>query len=113
MQQNDFSFGTSLRRVREKRGYKREQTAERAEISVRFLAAIESGRRKPSLDVLVRLVKAIGASYDEVLAPEMAAESETAEQIRRLAPQCSQRDQELLLALIDKMLDTREKQEKK
>lgn len=57
----DFSFGTSLRNAREKRNYKREQIAERAEISPRFLAAIESGRRKPSLDVLIRLVNAIGA----------------------------------------------------
>ena len=39
--------------------------------------------------------------------------SETIDRIQRLILQCSQRDQELLLALIDKMLDTREKQEKK
>jgi len=30
-----------------------------------------------------------------------------------LVPQCSQRDQELLLALIDKMLDTKEKKDNK
>ena len=85
MRHIDFSFGASLRNAREKRNYRREQIAERAEISPRFLAAIESGRRKPSLDVL----------------------------IRRLVPQCSQRDQELLLALIDKMLDTKEKKDNK
>ena len=102
----DFSFGTSLRNAREKRNYKREQIAERAEISPRFLAAIESG--KPSLDVLIRLVNAIGASFDEILAPQTNTDSEIVDRIRRLVPQCSQRDQELLLALIDKMLDTKE-----
>ena len=101
----DFSFGTSLRNAREKRNYKREQIAERAEISPRFLAAIESGR---SLDVLIRLVNAIGASFDEILAPQANTGSEIVDRIRRLVPQCSQRDQELLLALIDKMLDTKE-----
>ena len=101
----DFSFGTSLRNAREN---KREQIAERAEISPRFLAAIESGRRKPSLDVLIRLVNAIGASFDEILAPQTNTDSEIVDRIRRLVPQCSQRDQELLLALIDKMLDTKE-----
>jgi len=101
----DFSFGTSLRNAREKRNYKREQIAERAEISPRFL---ESGRRKPSLDVLIRLVNAIGASFDEILAPQTNTDSEIVDRIRRLVPQCSQRDQELLLALIDKMLDTKE-----
>ena len=54
MRHIDFSFGASLRNAREKRNYRREQIAERAEISPRFLAAIESGRRKPSLDVLIR-----------------------------------------------------------
>lgn len=71
MRHIDFSFGASLRNAREKRNYRREQIAERAEISPRFLAAIESGRRKPSLDVLIRLVNAIGASFDEILAPQM------------------------------------------
>lgn len=108
VRQIDFSFGTSLRNAREKRNYKREQIAERAEISPRFLAAIESGRRKPSLDVLIRLVNAIGASFDEILAPQTNTDSEIVDRIRRLVPQCSQRDQELLLALIDKMLDTKE-----
>ena len=101
MRHIDFSFGASLRNAREKRNYRREQIAERAEISPRFLAAIESGRRKPSLDVLIRLVNAIGASFDEILAPQMITDSEIVDRIRRLVPQCSQRDQELLLALID------------
>lgn len=105
----DFSFGTSLRNARENRNYKREQIAERAEISPRFLAAIESSRRKPSLDVLIRLVNAIDASFDEILAPQVDADSEIVDRIMRLVPQCSQRDQELLLALVDKMLDTKEK----
>ena len=110
MRHIDFSFGASLRNAREKRNYRREQIAERAEISPRFLAAIESGRRK---DVLIRLVNAIGASFDEILAPQMITDSEIVDRIRRLVPQCSQRDQELLLALIDKMLDTKEKKDNK
>lgn len=104
-----FSFGCSLRCAREKRDYTREQIADRAEISSRFLSAIENDKRKPSLDVLIRLVNAIGASFDEVLAPQIEQESEIVERIQRLVLQCSHREQELLLALIDKMLDTRGK----
>ena len=107
-----FTFGCSLRCAREKRDYTREQIADRAEISSRFLAAIENDKRKPSLDVLIRLVNAIGASFDEVLAPQIEQESEIVERIQRLVLQCSHREQELLLALIDKMLDTRGKPEK-
>lgn len=113
IQQNDFAFGISLRCAREKRGYKREQTTERAEISPRFLAAIESGRRKPSLNVLIRLVESIGASYDEIFVPQMRMQNEITSQIQRLVSQCSQRDQELILTLIDGMLDRKEKNDKK
>ena len=97
-----------MRNAREKRNYKREQIAERAEISPRFLAAIESGRRKTKQKKKKHLVNAIGASFDEILAPQTNTDSEIVDRIRRLVPQCSQRDQELLLALIDKMLDTKE-----
>ena len=107
-QQTVYSFGSSLRRAREKREYTREQIAERAGISPRFVSAIENDRRKPSLDVLIRVIKATGASFDEVLAPQTAAEDEVTDRIKRLISQCSQRDQELVLSLIDQMLDLKE-----
>lgn len=110
-QQTVYSFGSSLRRAREKREYTREQIAERAGISPRFVSAIENDRRKPSLDVLIRLVHAIGTSFDEVLMPQTISEEYTADRIKRLITQCSQRDQELVLALIDQMLDSKEEKQ--
>jgi len=112
VQQTADSFGCSLRRVRESNGYSREQAAGRAEISPRYLAAIENDDRKPSLDVLVRIVNALGASFDEILRPSYPRAGETAARISRLIPQCSQRDQELVLALVDQMLDKKEYQRK-
>ena len=109
LQQSDFTFGTAFRKMREKCDYTREQIADRAGISPRFLAAIENENRKHSLDVLIRLVHSIGVSFDEVLEPHFAAESETTDRIRRLVSQCSKQDQELLLALINQMLDTKER----
>ncbi|ARE64936.1 XRE family transcriptional regulator [Blautia pseudococcoides] len=85
--------------------------AERAGISPRFVSAIENDRRKPSLDVLIRLVHAIGTSFDEVLMPQTISEEYTADRIKRLITQCSQRDQELVLALIDQMLDSKEEKQ--
>lgn len=110
-QQTVYSFGSSLRRAREKREYTREQIAERAGISPRFVSAIENDRRKPSLDVLIRLIHAIGTSFDEVLTPQTISEEYTADRIKRLITQCSQRDQELVLALIDQMLDSKEEKQ--
>lgn len=39
----------------------------------------------------------------------MNADSEIVYRIMQMVPQCSKRDQELLLAMVDKMLDTKEK----
>ena len=72
---------------------------------------MENDRRKPSLDVLIRLVHAIGTSFDEVLMPQTISEEYTADRIKRLITQCSQRDQELVLALIDQMLDSKEEKQ--
>ena len=104
-QQSVDSFGCSLRRVRERNDYSREQIAGRADISPRYLAAIENDNRKPSLDVLVRIVNAIGASFDEIFRPGLTEVGEIAIRISRLIPQCSQRDQELVLILVDQMLN--------
>lgn len=111
-QQSVYSFGASLRRARDRRHYSREQIADRADISSRFLAAIETDKRRPSLAVLIKIINAIGASFDEVLAPQTITADETVDRIKRLITQCSPRDQELVLALIDRMLDTKNVSEK-
>ena len=45
---------TQMRAERERLGYSREQIAERAHISPRYLAAIELGEKIPKADVMVR-----------------------------------------------------------
>ena len=110
-QQTVYSFGSSYRCAREKREYTREQVAERANISPRFLSAIENDLRKPSLNVLIRLVLAIGASFDEILDRSAVSDEEVTDRIKRLITQCNRRDQELILGLIDKMLDNKEEKQ--
>ena len=58
-----------------------------------------------------RLVLAIGASFDEILAPSAVSDEEVTDRIKRLITQCSRRDQELILGLIDKMLDNKEEKQ--
>lgn len=55
---------TQMRAERERLGYSREQIAERAHISPRYLAAIELGEKIPKADVMVRIIRAMGASAD-------------------------------------------------
>ena len=52
-----------MRAERERLGYSREQIAERAHISPRYLAAIELGEKIPKADVMVRIIRAICRCY--------------------------------------------------
>ena len=56
---------TQMRAERERLGYSREQIAERAHISPRYLAAIELGEKIPKADVMVRII--IAAIVDTIL----------------------------------------------
>ena len=53
------AFGDAVRRNRRERGWTQEELAERADIHRSYLAALESGARNPTLDVIVRVANAL------------------------------------------------------
>ena len=69
----DESFGQLLRRYRVAAGMTQEQLAERAEVSTRGLAYLESDRRSPHRSTVTRLVAALGLDSGHRAAFEVAA----------------------------------------
>jgi transcriptional regulator with XRE-family HTH domain len=62
-----------LRRLRATSGRTLAEMSERTGISVSTLSRLESGLRRPTLDLLIRLASAYGASLDDVVgAPQLA-----------------------------------------
>lgn len=101
-------FGHILKDIRLSKGYTRQQLAERADISIRYLSSIENEQREPSYDVLYRLFHSLGISADTIFYPfNNKADNSDAEQIKRLYLECSERDKVLIRTLIDKMLDAK------
>lgn len=66
---NDFEreTGARVRALRETAGYSREQLSEKADISVKFLYEIESGKKGMSALTLYHLTRALGVSADSIL----------------------------------------------
>lgn len=93
--------GNILRSLREEQGLTRELVAERADIGLRHLAAIELGEKNPSVNTLYRLLRAIGASADRVFYPEHSKKDDTLERIECLAATCSEKQRKLLIRLIE------------
>ena len=101
-------FGHILKDIRIKKGYTREQLAERASISTRYLSAIENEQREPSYDVLYRLVHSLGISADTIFYPNTdTADNSDVEQVKRLYMECSERDRLIIRAMLDTMLDNK------
>ena len=61
------TIGANLRKIRTKNKLRQEDVAERANLSVNYVGAVERGERLPSLETFIELLNAVGASADFVL----------------------------------------------
>jgi transcriptional regulator with XRE-family HTH domain len=69
-------LGESLRRHRKLLRWTQGRLAEGAELSVNHISYIERGERLPSVPVLLRLARALGASVGELLGQDAPSERE-------------------------------------
>ena len=64
---NTKTFGNRIKTIRKSKNMSVEQLADKADISVDHLRAIESGRRLPSLPVCLKIINIFNISSDELL----------------------------------------------
>ena len=100
-----YGCGMQIRAERERLGYTREQVAERAHITPRYLAAIELGTKIPKADVMVRIIRSMGASANSVIYSPQQETNNECERLARLFLQCTPRERKLIAAIIDTILD--------
>jgi transcriptional regulator with XRE-family HTH domain len=60
-------FGAAVRRRREQKGLTQQQLADRAEVSLRYIVAVEAGDNSPSLSAIFQLCDALDTSPAELL----------------------------------------------
>jgi transcriptional regulator with XRE-family HTH domain len=100
-------LGNVLKSARKEKGLTREQLAEIINITPRYLMSIENENKKPSYDVLFRLVRVLGISADTIFYPENQQVDTKFEQLVRLLYLCDERDLKIATATIKALLDNR------
>lgn len=62
------SVGKNIRKYRLMRKLRQEDLAEKADLSINYVGAIERGEKTPSLEALISIINALGVSADMILA---------------------------------------------
>ncbi|HQU73012.1 MAG TPA: helix-turn-helix domain-containing protein [Calditrichia bacterium] len=63
-----FLLGIKLRQSRQKKGFSLRQLAHKTNLSISYLSEIEKGKKYPKLEKLLTLSRALGLSFDELVA---------------------------------------------
>ena len=104
---DNILIGDILKQERLRLGYTRDQIAERADIGIRYLIAIENDEKKPKFDVLARLIRAMGMDSGKLFYPGLVDGEEESARLVRLLQTCSDRDRKLIAAMVDTLVDSR------
>ena len=93
-------LGSVIKSSRIKNGFSQEQLAEQLGVSPTHVKHMESGRRKPSVEILFQLAQVLHFSLDALILPELLDMDERTQDIRTLLAGCSPQQLELISDLI-------------
>lgn len=101
-------IGNRIKKLRECRNFTREELAEKAEISSKFLYEVEKGRKGLSADTLLKLARTLSCSCDYILAGK-TFEREDDEQLIQLLRDFTDKDREYAVKFLALMKEMHEK----
>ena len=93
-------LGRVIKNARVKNNLSQEQLAELLGVSPSHIKHMESGLRKPSVEILFQLAQILHFSLDALIQPEMLGMDERTQDIRTLLTDCSPQQLELISDLI-------------
>jgi len=96
-------IGELVRRGREEREWTQTYLAEKIDVSIRTIIAIEKGRRNPTLEVFNRLVRTLDITTEPIFHPEKMSRSPDQEQFLFEAVSYSERERRIIRNLVRDM----------
>ncbi len=96
----NIELGNAIRNARISRNLSQEDFSEMIGISPTHLKHIESEHRKPSIEVLFRIVQTLNMSLDNILFSQDDKNQQFINEINNLLPGCTENELQIILDLI-------------
>ena len=96
-------LGNAIKAARIEKHISQEALAEMVSITPTHIKHIESEHRKPSVEVLYRLVRTLNISLDDVFFPNLSDDNALQRKAQRLLIECDERQIKIILAALEAM----------
>ena len=100
------TLGYIIKAARENAGITIEALANKVDITEWYLYRIENEGKKPSFDVLHKLVRELNISADSIFYPEKPSKDSEIENLVRMLYGCNERSMEIIKATVKALIDT-------
>lgn len=103
MHKNTETLGQVIKKARKHHNLTIEALAEKIGVSERYLYRIENEGKKPSFDVLYKLIRCLSIPADSIFYPEKPSKESEIEDISRRLYNCNERDIKIVRAIVEAM----------
>lgn len=111
MHKEPETLGAILKTARIRADITMETLAERVDITERYLYRIENEGKKPSFDVLYKLIRELSMSADSIFYPEKPSKDSKIEDLVRMLYSCDERSLEIIKATVKAAFDSQPKEQ--
>ena len=101
------NFGRSIKSARQAAGLTQEDLAVQAEVTSRYIIAIENESKYPSMHVLFKIIRILKISADTIFYPETQHTDREKEQLIHMIYMCDEREIKIAAATVKALLDAR------
>ena len=105
MHSNTETLGQIIKKARKRCNLTIEALADKIDVSERYLYRIENEGKKPSFDVLYKMIRCLSISSDSIFYPEKPSKESEIEDLVRMLHNCNERDLEIIKATVKAMND--------
>ena len=106
MHKQPEKLGDIIKSAREKADITIEALAYKVGITERYLYRIENEGKKPSFDVLYKLIRELSISPDLIFYPEKPSKDSEVENLLRMLSDCDERSLEVVKATVKALIKT-------